>query len=50
VHLAAACRIAGELFRCSGNGDGISRIEGADAEGRSGSALAVEAMAGDNQS
>jgi hypothetical protein len=49
VHLAAACAIAAELFRRSRNGDGVGRVEGADAEWRAGSPLAVEAMTGDNQ-
>jgi hypothetical protein len=50
VDLPATGRIAGELFRCSGNGDSISRIEGADAEWRAGSALAIKTVTGDNQS
>jgi hypothetical protein len=49
VDLAAACCIAGELFRCSGNGDGVDRIKRADAKWRAGSALAVKTMTGDNQ-
>jgi hypothetical protein len=50
VDLAAACRIAGELFRSSRNGDDVDRIKGADAKWRAGSALAVKTMTGDNQS
>jgi hypothetical protein len=50
VHLAAACRIAGEFLRGSRDGDSVGRIKGADAEWRAGSALAIKTMAGDNQS
>jgi len=49
VHLAAARGIAREFFRGSRDGDSVSRIKGADAEGRAGSALAIETVAGDNQ-
>jgi len=49
VNLPATGCIPRELFRGSGNGDGVDRIEGADAKWRAGSALAVETMTGDNQ-
>ena len=50
MDLAAACRIADEPFRGSGDDNSVDRIKGADAEWRAGSALTVETMAGDNQS
>src|SRR5664279_2927412 len=49
MNLPAACRIAGELFRGSGNDDEVDRIESADAKWRAGSSLAVKTMTGDNQ-
>jgi hypothetical protein len=49
MDLAAACRIAGELFWSSRNGDDVARIKGAYAKWRAGSALAVKTMTGDNQ-
>jgi len=42
VDLAAACRVARELFRSAGNGDGFNRIKRADAKWRAGSALAIK--------
>src|ERR1700722_13033155 len=49
VNLAAACSIAGELFRSAGDGDCVDRIKGADAKWSAGSPLAVETMTGDDQ-
>ena len=49
MHLAAAGPVAGELLGIPGNGDGSGRIEGADAEWRAGSPLAIKAVTGDDQ-
>jgi hypothetical protein len=49
MDLPAACPIARELFRSSGNRDGVDGIKGADAKWRAGPALAVKTMTGGNQ-
>jgi hypothetical protein len=49
VDFAAACCVASELFRGSGDGNGVDRIKGADAKWRASPALAVKTMTGDDQ-